>query len=59
MEAVMKSPIIWAAALVLGCAALQAAAADRLLTRSQALAQASSADVKQRRTPSIGSARSA
>ena len=45
----MKSPIIWVAALMLGCAALQAAAADRLLTRSQALAQASSADVEQRR----------
>ena len=49
IEAVMKSPLIWVAALMLGCAALQAAAADQLLTRSQALAQASSADVKQRR----------
>jgi tetratricopeptide (TPR) repeat protein len=45
----MKSPIIWVAVLMLGCAALQAAAADHLLTRSQALAQVSSADVKQRR----------
>ena len=45
----MKSPIIWVAVLMLGCAALQAAAADHLLTRSQALAQASSVDVKQRR----------
>ena len=45
----MKSTILWVAALMLGCAALQAAAADQLLTRSQALAQASSADVKQRR----------
>ena len=34
---------------MLGCAALHAAAADRLLTRSQALAHASSADAKQRR----------
>jgi len=45
----MKSPIIWVAVLMLGCAALQAAAADHLLTRSQALAQASSFNVKQRR----------
>ena len=46
----MKSPIIWVVALLLGCAtALQAAAADPLLTRNQALAQASSADVSQRR----------
>ena len=45
----MKSPIIWIAALTLGCAALQSTAADQLLTRNQALAQASSADVKQRR----------
>ena len=45
----MKSPIVWVAALLLGCAALHAAAADHLLTRGQALARASSADVKQRR----------
>jgi tetratricopeptide (TPR) repeat protein len=44
----MKSPIIWIAALMLGCAGLHAAA-DRELTRSLALAQASSADVNQRR----------
>ena len=49
METVMKSPIIWVAALMLGCATLQAAAADRLLTRSHALAQASSSDPAQRR----------
>lgn len=49
METVMKSPIIWFAVLTLGCAVLQAAAADHLLTRSEALAQSSSADVKQRR----------
>lgn len=45
----MKSPIIWVAAWVLGYAALQAACADLPLTRSQALAQTSSADAKQRR----------
>ena len=45
----MKSPIIWVAALMLGYAALQAACADLPLTCSQALAQTSSADAKQRR----------
>src|ERR1041385_4334206 len=46
----MKSPIIWIAALTLGCAALQSAAADQLLTRNQALVQASSSDVRERRS---------
>lgn len=46
----IKSPINWVAALMLGCVALHAAAGDRLLTRSQALAQSSSADVNQRRS---------
>ena len=41
--------IVRVTALILACATLQAAAADPQITRSQALAQASSADVKQRR----------
>ena len=45
----MKSPTIWVAAVMLGCIALQALAADPPLTRNQALAQASSTDLKQRR----------
>ena len=45
----MQTLAIWVTSLMLGCAALQAAAVDQLLTRNQALAQASGADVKQRR----------
>ena len=45
----MQTLAIWVTSLMLGCAALQATAADQPLTRSQALVQAAGADVNQRR----------